>query len=102
MINSTSQTTLLELPGPADLPCTTLGRSDPSQQSTLHNSLSKCFIQTGLFNAFLAGLPACSVKLLQLIQHAAAREVFTEPKRAHVTPLLTKLYWLPVAARIKF
>ena len=25
-----------------------------------------------------------------------------QPKRAHVTPLLIELHWLPVAARIKF
>src|SRR4029434_1705315 len=25
-----------------------------------------------------------------------------QPQRAHVTPLLTELHWLPVAARIKF
>ncbi len=28
--------------------------------------------------------------------------VFSEPKRAHFTPLLIFLHWLPVAARIKF
>src|SRR4029434_11010764 len=33
---------------------------------------------------------------------AAARLVFNQPKRAHVTPLLIELHWLPVAARIKF
>ncbi len=27
---------------------------------------------------------------------------FSEPKRAHVTPLFISLHWLPVAARIKF
>jgi len=44
----------------------------------------------GLCNALLAGLPVCSVKPLQLIQNAAARVVFNEPKRAHVTPPLAK------------
>ncbi len=53
-------------------------------------------------NAFLAGLPSCTIKALQMIQNAAARLVFCEPKRAHVTPLLISLHWLPVAARIKF
>ncbi|XP_067235936.1 uncharacterized protein [Chanodichthys erythropterus] len=53
-------------------------------------------------NALLAGLPACTVKPLQLIQNAAARLVFNEPKRAHVTPLFISLHWLPVAARIQF
>src|SRR4029434_830636 len=52
-------------------------------------------------NALLTGLPACVVKPLQMIQNAAARLVFNQPKRAHVTPLLIELHWLPVAARIK-
>ncbi len=38
----------------------------------------------------------------QMIQNAAARLVFNEPKRAHVTPFCIYLHWLPVAARIKF
>uniref|UniRef100_A0A8C2BQ02 Reverse transcriptase domain-containing protein n=1 Tax=Cyprinus carpio TaxID=7962 RepID=A0A8C2BQ02_CYPCA len=37
-------------------------------------------------NALLAGLPACTIKPLQLIQNAAVRVVFNEPKTAHVTP----------------
>ncbi len=37
-----------------------------------------------------------------MIQNAAARLVFCEPKTAHVTPLFISLHWLPVAARIKF
>src|SRR4029434_2887784 len=53
-------------------------------------------------NALLTGLPACVVKPLQIIQTAPARLVFNQPKRAHVTPLLIELHWLPVAARIKF
>ncbi len=36
-------------------------------------------------NALLAGLPASSIKPLQLIQNAAARLIFNEPKRTHVT-----------------
>ncbi len=53
-------------------------------------------------NALLAGLPASSIKPLQLIQNAAARLIFNEPKRMHVTPLFINLHWLPIAARIKF
>ncbi len=53
-------------------------------------------------NVLLAGLPACTIKPLQLIQNAAARVVFNEPKKAHVTPLFIRLHWLPIAARIKF
>src|SRR4029434_6720161 len=50
----------------------------------------------------LTGLPACVVKPLQMIQNAAARLVFNQPKRAQVTPLLIDLHWLRVAARMKF
>ncbi len=53
--------------------------------------------------ALLAGLPANSIKPLQLIQNDAARLIFNEPKRTHVTPLFINLYWLPIAAQcIKF
>ncbi len=53
-------------------------------------------------NALLAGLPASSIKPLQLIQNAASRLIFNEPKRTHVTPWFINLHWLPIAARIKF
>ncbi len=43
-----------------------------------------------------------TIKPLQMIQNAAARLVFNDPKRAHVTPLFFSLHWLPVAARIQF
>ncbi len=54
------------------------------------------------YNALLAGLPASSIKLLQLIQNVAARLIFYEPKWTHVTPLFINLHWLPIAACIKF
>ncbi len=53
-------------------------------------------------NALQAGLPSNTIKPLQMIQIAAARLFFNEPKRAHVTPLFISLHWLPVAANIKF
>ncbi len=46
--------------------------------------------------------PSNTIKPLQMIQNAAARLVFNEPKITHVTPLFISLHWLPVAARIKF
>ncbi len=39
-------------------------------------------------NALLAGLPSNTIKPLQMIQNAAARLVFNEPKRAHALHLL--------------
>ncbi len=53
-------------------------------------------------NALLAGLPASSIKPLQLTQNTAARLIFNESKSMHVTPLFINLHWLPIAARIKF
>ncbi len=53
-------------------------------------------------NVLQAGLSSCTIKPLQMIQNAAARLVFKEPKRAHVTPLFISLHWLPIAACIKF
>ncbi len=40
--------------------------------------------------------------LYRWFQNAVARLVFSEPKRAHVTPLFISLHWLLVAARIQF
>ena len=51
-------------------------------------------------NSVLTGLPACTIKPLQMIQNAAARLIFSQPKRAHVSPLLVSLHWLPIKARI--
>ncbi|KAJ8407757.1 hypothetical protein AAFF_G00268010 [Aldrovandia affinis] len=53
-------------------------------------------------NSLLAGLLACAIKPLQLVQNAAARLVFNQPKFTHVTPLLSSLHWLPIAACIRF
>ncbi len=64
-----------------------------------HNSL----FRLDYCDALLAGLPDSSNKPLQLILNAAARLIFNEPKRTHVTPLFINLHWLPIAARwIKF
>ncbi len=65
--------------------------------------LSSCSVQAGLLQCILlAGLTASSIRPLQLIQNAAARFIFNEPKRMHVTPLFINLHWLPKAAHIKF
>ncbi|KAI4901564.1 hypothetical protein NFI96_009438, partial [Prochilodus magdalenae] len=53
-------------------------------------------------NSLLAGLPLRAIRLLRLVQNAAARIIFNLPKFTHVTPLLRSLHWLPVVARIRF
>ncbi len=98
-----SKSTLQRLLDLAGLHCRTSERSGPFWQSMLHNFLSRPVIsRLDYCNALLAGLPSNTIKPLQMIQNAAARLVFNEPKRAHVTPLFVSLHWLPVAARIQF
>ncbi len=103
MISWISQTTLLKLPGPVDLHYKILRRSGPFSRNMQRNSLFRLLFCPDLTIAMLSsGLPASSIKPLQLIQNAAARLIFNEPKRTHVTPLFINLHWLPIAARIKF
>ena len=42
-----------------------------------------------------------ALKLVQLIQNAAARLVFNQPKCSRL-PLLHSLHWLPVTARTEY
>ena len=53
-------------------------------------------------NSTLSGLPPCSLNRLQKVQNNAARLVLCKRKSDHVTPLLEKLHWLPVEARIHY
>ncbi len=95
---------MLQRPGPADLPYTNIRKIRPFLSEQAAQLLVQALVLSRLdyCNALLAGLPACTIKPLQLIQNAAARVVFNEPKKAHVTPLFIRLHWLPIAARIKF
>ncbi len=102
MISWISQTTLLKLPGPADLLYTILGTSGPLFRNRQHNSLFKLLFCPDLTIAMLSWQVFQPIKPLQLIQNAAARLIFNEPKRTHIKPLFINLHWLPIAARIKF
>ncbi len=84
--------------------CTTQHQKDQALPDRAAQLLVQALVASRLdyCNALLAGLPSNTIKPLQMIQNAAARLVFNEPKRAHVTPLFISLHWLPVAARIKF
>ena len=53
-------------------------------------------------NSLLGNIPLRLSNKLQRVQNAAAKMLFKKPKRAHVTPLLKSLHWLPVVSRIKF
>jgi len=53
-------------------------------------------------NAILAGLPYTQLSKLELVQNCAARLITGVGMRAHITPVLRDLHWLPIEARIKF
>ncbi len=92
---------MLQRPGPADLPYTTLGRLGPSCQSKPHNSLSKllffpdCTIVMLSWRAFPHVLSSfCNWSRMQ-------QPEWSLMSRKKLT-LFIRLHWLPIAARIKF
>ena len=51
--------------------------------------------------ALLGGLPACTVKPLQMVQNVVAHLVFDQSKRPHATAMLSNFHWLPMAHQIE-
>jgi hypothetical protein len=74
---------------------------DQNSATILANSL----VSTKLdyCNSLYYGLPASSIKRLQLVQNTLARVVVTSVKRRHhISPILKKLHWLPINQRITY
>ena len=54
------------------------------------------------WNPTLSGFPSSSLNRLQKVQNNASWLVLRKRKSDHVTPVLEKLHWLPVEARIHY
>ena len=53
-------------------------------------------------NGLYSTLSSSSIHRLQLIQNTAARILTNTTRRAHITPVLAALHWLPIKSRIDF
>jgi len=53
-------------------------------------------------NGLIAGARQCTLKPLNRVQNHAARLLTKTPRRAHITPVLKDLHWLPVKERADF
>ena len=53
-------------------------------------------------NGLLYGLPQKDLTKLQTVQNTAARLIVKASRRAHITPILLDLHWLPVEYRIRY
>ena len=53
-------------------------------------------------NALLSGCPQYLLQKLQKVQNSAARLILKAKKYDHAKPLLHKLHWLPIQARIEY
>ena len=53
-------------------------------------------------NCLLMGTPNSVIQPLQKVQNFAASLVLLVPRHQHSTPLLEKIYWLPISERVKY
>ena len=77
-------------------------RSVVSHDVMMHLVTALVLARIDSCNSVLVNLPASTISPLQLVQNTAARLVLGLKRRAHITPALKKLHWLPVRQRITF
>ena len=53
-------------------------------------------------NGLYSSLSCSAINRLQLVQNTAARILTNTHHRAHITPVLAALHWLPIKSRINF
>ena len=81
-----------------------IGKIRPFLDPSSTEKLIHAFVSSKLDvnNSLLYGIAKEKIDKLQRVQNAAARLVTRTPKCDHITPVLKKLHWLPVAQRIDY
>ena len=77
-------------------------RAYPSRESTERLVHATVTSRLDMGNILLYGLLQKLVSKLQRVQNAAARLVTLTSRRAHITPILKELHWLPISQRIEY
>src|SRR6266567_4761319 len=75
--------------------CLSLHAATAIGNSFVHSMLDYC-------NSLYYGLPQRALQRRQKVQNCLARVVSRAPHRAHTTPILKSLHWLPVRFRIDY
>ena len=81
-----------------------IAKVKPFLSPTCTETLVHAFVFSRLdyCNALYSGLPKKAISRLQLVQNAAARILTRTKRRAHITPVLKSLKWLPISSRIDY
>jgi len=79
-----------------------LHNDNESQPQSIKWQKSWWLCQLDYCNSILYGTSSSNLNKLQRVQNALARSVMMTKKRDHITPVLARLHWLPVTARIQF
>ena len=81
-----------------------IARLRPSLSFSAAETLIHAFITSRLdyCNGILYGITSKTLNKLQYVQNSAARLLTSTRSRAHITPVLQNLHWLPVKERINF
>ena len=64
--------------------------------------VSLCLLHLDYSNSILAGLPNCTIKLMQRIQNYEAKLVLGKTRYCSSKQALAELHWLHIKSRIKF
>jgi len=77
-------------------------RQRVGREVTIHLVFALVLSRLDYCNSILAGLPACTVNILQRVQNAVARLICQLKPHKNVTESLKQLHWLPVKQRVQY